>query len=106
MYNRWKGWPEAAEPWVARNRAPWIDLSHPLRPDPPGISSSPEARFVRIKSMPADAVNVTEMRMLCHYGTHIDAPCHFIPDGPAIHEIELNRLHGPGVVWHLRCEPH
>jgi kynurenine formamidase len=55
--------------------------------------------------MPRDPMNATTMHMVCHYGTHVDAPCHFIPGGPAFHEIPLERLHGPGVVWRLDCEP-
>ncbi len=106
MYNHWKGWSEAAEPWSSRSHSAWVDLSHRLRPDLPHIASFPEAVFRRIKSMPADPLNVTEMHMVCHFGTHIDAPCHFIADGPALHEIPLNRLYGPGVVWRLRCEPY
>lgn len=106
MYNHWKGWPKAAQPRGAGNRSAWVDLSHRLRPDLPHIASFPEAAFPRIKSMPADPLNVTEIHMVCHFGTHIDAPCHFIADGPALHEIPLDRLYGPGVVWRLRCEPY
>jgi kynurenine formamidase len=51
-------------------------------------------------------MNLTEMQMVCHFGTHVDAPCHFIPDGPAFHEIPLGRLHGPGVVWRIEAEPY
>jgi kynurenine formamidase len=106
MYNNWKGWPAAAESVGARPTSAWVDLSYPLRPDLPRIGYFPEASFKRIKSMPADPLNVTEIHMVCHFGTHIDAPCHFIPDGPALHEIPLDRLYGPGVVWRLRCEPY
>ncbi len=105
MYKHWKGWPETPESWAARNKGAWIDLSHPLRADLPRIAYFPEASFERIKSMPADPLNVTEMHMVCHFGTHVDAPCHFIPDAPALHQIPLERLHGPGVVWRIRCEP-
>src|SRR5690606_5736881 len=58
----------------------------------------PQPSFRRIKSLPADPLNVTEMQMVVHIGTHVDAPRHFFSDGPAFHEIPLERLCGPGVV--------
>jgi len=36
--------------------------------------------------------------MVVHIGTHVDAPRHFFNDGPAFHEIPLDRLTGPGLV--------
>jgi kynurenine formamidase len=54
--------------------------------------------------MPDDPLNVTEMQMVCHFGTHVDAPRHFIADGPAFDEIPLDRLHGPGVVWRIEAD--
>jgi kynurenine formamidase len=66
----------------------------------------PVARFARVMSMPEDPMNATEIQMVCHFGTHVDAPCHFIPDGPAFHEIPLERLYGPAVVWRIEAEPH
>jgi len=57
-------------------------------------------------SMPDDPLNVTELQMVCHFGTHVDAPCHFIADGPAFHQIPLDRLCGSGVVIRLDCEPY
>ena len=105
MYERWHGWPNApATPSSVRRGGDWIDLSHPLRADLWRIPFFPPARFERIMSQPQDPVNVTELQMVCHFGTHVDAPCHFIADGPAFHEIPLDRLYGPGVVWRLRCD--
>ncbi len=42
--------------------------------------------------------------MVVHLGTHVDAPRHFFSDGPAFHEIPLDRLHGGGVVWRIDKE--
>src|SRR5262249_25598412 len=102
MHERWQGWRAAATP----SAAGWRDLSHPLRADLARIAFLPAARFERIMHLESNRVNVTEMQMVCHFGTHIDAPCHFIADGPAVHELPLDRLHGAGVVWRLACEPY
>ncbi len=80
-------------------------MSHVLRPDLPGIDYFPAARFDRLMSMPQDPLNLTRMEMVCHFGTHVDAPCHFIPDGPSIEKVPLDRFFGPGVVWRIDVEP-
>ncbi len=48
--------------------------------------------------MPADRINLTEIQMVVHTGTDVDAPRHFFADGPALDEIPLERRYGPGVV--------
>jgi kynurenine formamidase len=100
VWKAWHGWPE-----VPAISGEWVELSHPLRADLPRIAYFPEARFRRLKSMPTDPLNLTEMQMVCHYGTHVDAPCHFIPDGPAFQDIPLAHLCGPGVVWRIDAAP-
>ena len=104
MQNNWQGWSwteTAAEPAGGS----WVDLSQPLYPDMPRIGFFPSPRFEQILSRPTDPLNVTEMQMVCHVGTHVDAPLHFIHDGPSMDEIPLERFHGPGVVWRLEPEP-
>lgn len=101
----WRGWPDLPVQ-QATACGPWIELSHPLHADLGRIPFLPRPRFERVMSLSRDRLNVTEMQMVCHFGTHVDAPCHFIPDAPAFHEIPLDRLYGPGVVWRLDCEPY
>lgn len=101
MYNRWRGWPRHETPPLRPGGGPWLDLSHPLREDMARIAFFPQPRIRRIMSMPEKPLNVTEIQVACHVGTHVDAPLHFVPDGPAFHEIPLDRLYGPGVVWRL-----
>jgi arylformamidase len=51
--------------------------------------------------MPDDPLNVTELSMVVHVGTHVDSPRHFFRDGPALEDVPLSRLMGTGVVWQL-----
>lgn len=37
-----------------------------------------------------------------HHGTHVDAPEHFVKDGPQIHDIDLTTFIGPAVVADVR----
>src|SRR5262245_42333708 len=46
-------------------------------------------------------VTVTCISAAVHAGTHVDAPCHFIPGGGSIDEIDLARVSGPAVCWEV-----
>jgi kynurenine formamidase len=101
----WQGWIELPRSVVSASGGQWLDLSHPLHPGMPNASIFPPPRFEKIKSMPGDPMNVTEMRMAVHCGTHVDAPCHFFQDGPDFAAIPLDRLMGAGTVLAIPGEP-
>jgi kynurenine formamidase len=87
--------------------AGWIDVPAEPAPAMPNWDEDLEPHFPRTRSLPADPLNLTEIHMSCHSGTHVDAPIHFLADGPAFHEIPLDRLYGSGVVWQIErgaCE--
>jgi len=101
----WKGWIELPESRVGRPAGHWLDLSHTVSTKMPCASIFPEPSFRRLRSMPEHPFNVTEMQMVVHAGTHVDAPRHYYEDGPDTAEIPLDRLCGAGVVWHLEKPP-
>ena len=45
-----------------------------------------------------DPVNLTEIGLSVHTGTHVDAPLHFIDGAPAIESLPLDALVGPALV--------
>lgn len=99
----WRGWIRLPDTTHTVQRCgPWFDLSHVLGPSVPRASVFPQPSFVRVKRLPEDPLNVTDMHMVVHIGTRVDSPRHFFNDGPAFDEIPLDRLSGPGVV--LRVE--
>ena len=103
MSSTWQGWTSRAAGEPAHE---WIELSRILSTGMPRISYFPEPRFTRLLSLPGDPLNLTEMQMAVHVGTHIDAPCHFIVDGPSIDDVPFDRFYGRGVVWsRRRIEP-
>jgi kynurenine formamidase len=55
--------------------------------------------------MPADPFNLSRLELIVHSGTHVDAPRHFVADGPAMEEVPLERLLGRGVVIGLDQQP-
>ncbi|HWV53308.1 cyclase family protein [Pseudorhodoplanes sp.] len=101
----WRGWlplpPQSGESGIG----PWIDLTHRLTEDLSRSPAFPRPTIRQIIAMPKDPANVTEIQMVCHHGTHVDAPRHFMLDGPSFDQIPLDRLYGPAVVWRIEKGP-
>lgn len=49
-------------------------------------------------------VNISELHMSSHTGTHVDAPFHFVSDGRTMEQVDLDRFLGPAVVVEARGE--
>jgi kynurenine formamidase len=101
----WLGWSDIPAPQASIPAGEWIDLTHPVCSTMPCASIFPAPSFARLRSLPDDPYNVTEIRMVAHAGTHVDAPIHYFADAPDAASIPYDRLHGTGVVWHLDAEP-
>jgi kynurenine formamidase len=84
---------------------PWIDLTHRLTEDLSRSPAFPKPAIRKILSMPEGNANITEIHMVVHHGTHVDAPSHFMIDGPTFDQIPLERLYGPAVVWRIEKGP-
>jgi kynurenine formamidase len=75
------------------------DLSHVVYDGMPKIPALPEVRVQRFFSMEkGHPLNVTEIHLPCHAGTHVDAPIHIDPKGKSIDELPLESFVGPGAV--------
>jgi arylformamidase len=83
----------------------WIDLSRVIREDMPKIAFFPSPKIRLIRQRPMDRMNVTEITLACHVGTHVDAPAHFVEGGRTIDQIPLDQLYGRGVIWRIKAEP-
>jgi len=75
------------------------DITVPFRTDLPLWPGDPPPRTSLMKSMEGGyRCNVTRLETGVHFGTHLDAPCHFIEGGKAVEELDLDMLVGPCVV--------
>lgn len=75
--------------------ADWIDISVPLRTGMVHWPDNPPVEIVRVLSIErGDAANVSRLSMGAHTGTHMDAPIHFIPNGPGIDRMPLDATIG------------
>ncbi|HEX9878671.1 MAG TPA: cyclase family protein [Candidatus Binatia bacterium] len=76
-----------------------VDLSRVIYDGMPKIPVLPEVHVRRCFSLgQGHALNVTEISLPCHAGTHVDAPVHIVADGKSIEEMPLECFIGPGAV--------
>jgi len=82
------------------------DISMPLEtlmPTYPGVT--PYRRIVRRSMAQGSAMNVSDIEMCTHTGTHVDAPFHAAMRGATIDNISLSHCCGPAHVIDCRgCE--
>jgi arylformamidase len=72
-----------------------LDVSVPLAAGMPAYPGNPEFELQPVKRI-ADggSSNVSRLVMGTHTGTHVDAPKHFIDDGPGVDALPLDLLLG------------
>jgi len=102
----WKGWLPLPPSKAEQGTGPWSDLTHTVTEDLSRSPAFPKPVIRQIVKMPKDNANVTEIQMVVHHGTHVDAPRHFMNDGPTMDEIPLDRLYGPAVIWRIEKGPY
>lgn len=83
----------------------WIDVSIPVDPaTTPVYPGDAPPKFVWLKSMEkGDGLNLSELQMGAHTGTHLDAPLHFLKGGDSVDELPISKFVGPGMV--IECSP-
>ena len=83
------------------------DISLPLSAALPVWPGDPLPLIERFSKMEdGEAANVSRMEMGVHFGTHIDAPFHFVQDGSKVEDVALDVLIGPAQVCEmpLNCD--
>ncbi len=77
----------------------WIDVTVPLRPGMPTFPGEEGPTFDFVKAIDrGDPADVTRLRMAAHTGTHVDAPCHFLPGAAGVEALSTEALVGPCLV--------
>jgi arylformamidase len=82
----------------------WIDLSLPLRDGGPSFPGDPLCTIRRVRTIPPDVLNLSEVSIGSHQGTHVDAPLHFLADGRPIDEVPLEQTCGPAILIDLTAK--
>jgi arylformamidase len=79
-----------------------IDVTVPLSPDLARYPGDPPFDLSFTARMSDGApFNASRLSLGTHYGTHVDAPFHFTPDGPTIDQVPLGILIGKARVAEL-----
>lgn len=80
-----------------------IDISVPNGVGQHVYPGDPEPRIDAVRRITAgDPCNLSLLHMGSHTGTHVDAPYHFLKDGPRLGQVSLDRMVGPCLVADLR----
>lgn len=80
-----------------------IDISVPNGPEQHVYPGDPAPRIEAVHRIrDGAAANVSLLTMGSHTGTHVDAPYHFLDDGPRLGEVPLDRMVGPALVVDCR----
>lgn len=75
----------------------WVDLTHTFGPNSPHFSAFQDAEFETLFDHD-DGFFAQSFKFAGQYGTHIDAPIHFVRDTRYLEELELKELILPLVV--------
>ncbi|GAA1860546.1 cyclase family protein [Asanoa iriomotensis] len=82
----------------AHGRRGLADLTYPLTTSFPAFSPGEEPARRTFVTIENDGYYMQEWRILEHYGTHVDAPGHFVSGGRLATEIRIDELVAPVVV--------
>jgi arylformamidase len=75
------------------------DVSLPVHNNMMPFFHDPVAHVYRVRDLDkGDDANVSELKMGCHTGTHLDAPVHFVAGAPGVESLSLDDLIGPALV--------
>jgi len=74
------------------------DLTQPITNDMFHSKRYPPPTLSKLSTLEQDGVNVTHAAFAVHSGTHVDAPRHFLKEGPCITDIPVEKFMGEGLV--------
>ena len=83
-----KLWEQYAD-WKENYR--FVDLTHELSPETPHWAGFPAMDVLRLFDYPV-GFRTHEFRLVSQYGTHVDAPVHFIPGGRELQDIAVEEM--------------
>jgi kynurenine formamidase len=75
-----------------------VDLSIVLDRDTQIFPGDPKPRFEVATRIEHEGFNLLGLQIGSQSGTHVDAPFHFIPEGPTLERSDLGLFAGPGVI--------
>jgi arylformamidase len=80
------------------SRPPIIDITRPMDPSAVPFPGDPPLEITREASCQRDGYLLHRMSMGLHFGTHVDAPAHFLTGGATIDQLAPDRFVVPAQV--------
>jgi len=78
------------------------DVTLTLSPEVPAWPGQAAPKLFRLRSMSeGGANNISQLDTFVHFGTHVDAPLHFVEGARPVDQMPLETLIGPCVVVHF-----
>ncbi len=88
-----------------KGQAQIIDLTHSLNDKAPTFGGERDAfRYEKLSDLKKDGVASGAFRIPEHFGTHVDAPAHFIVWKETIERVKVKKLIAPTVVIDIRSK--
>lgn len=81
-----------------------VDLGHPIRPGDPTWAGPPAYERTTLATVEKDGFAEGRFTIAEHFGTHVDAPSHFVAGGWTLDQIPVDRLHRPGVCINVTAQ--
>ncbi|WP_437272057.1 cyclase family protein [Staphylococcus succinus] len=82
----------------------WVDLTHTFDETIPCFSEFERAKVSTLFNVADDGFYVQNWNIVSQYGTHIDAPIHFVEHKRYLHELDLKELALPLIVLNFSQE--
>lgn len=79
-----------------------FDLTHPISSGMPVYPGDPAVHVESALHVATDGVNVAQLQLGSHTGTHLDAPAHVRSGGRTVDQLDLDLLHGEACVLPVR----
>ncbi len=86
----------------AANHGSVYDLTHTLSEEFPTFFGEPGFAMTQKFAFESDGLNLFELTINEHTGTHVDAPLHFSENGQSVDQIDVGNLHVPLCVVDIR----
>ena len=87
-----------AEAYEVLRQGTWIDLTHAVNADIPRFGAFPALQREAPYTLEKDGFLVYQSTFVTQYGTHLDAPSHFVAGRRSLEQIEVRELMLPLVV--------
>jgi arylformamidase len=82
-----------------------LDITPPITPALPVYPGDPPPRIERISDLDrGDTATLSTLAATLHLGAHVDAPCHFLPNGAGVEALDRDALFGDAWVIDASAE--